>query len=318
MIDADESEDFVAGLVEEVADNALTIIYDKYIERQLIPFTVALAKDAVLQIVEVSSAQHDAPPATSWAGHALFPPQWYFLEHEQPEQEVLSNPSFIEDEEPPPVLVDAWAQGVMQRRPIKSVVTARESLEKIEEDLKYVARHCRCLFLPFTSSCAQFLLLTVTECASSPPPSPHRADQVSEESAAGREITEFSELTLTAETTEVVSESRETTGPISVPKPGPRPKQPVVIPYSSKRKVPFRPYNGRMKSAGVSKIEETLHETELRIRIEEELSDRAATTQEEQEELLRGMPASCHSILKVSLIVVSPQRFVIIRAIFMT
>ena len=53
MLDRDDSGSFVIDLVNDIYSAADKIIYDKYIEDQLIPYTVLQVKDALLQIVEV-------------------------------------------------------------------------------------------------------------------------------------------------------------------------------------------------------------------------------------------------------------------------
>ena len=39
--------------VEEVVNSAMDEIYRRYIQKQLLPYTVIQAKDAILQIIEV-------------------------------------------------------------------------------------------------------------------------------------------------------------------------------------------------------------------------------------------------------------------------
>jgi len=53
MVDKDNSEDFIEDIIEELVDTTIGTIYDNYIDRQLLPFTVTMAKDAILQIIEV-------------------------------------------------------------------------------------------------------------------------------------------------------------------------------------------------------------------------------------------------------------------------
>ena len=53
MIDKDSSEDVVDRIMEELVDTTMDTIYKMYTERQLLPFTVSQAKDAILSIVEV-------------------------------------------------------------------------------------------------------------------------------------------------------------------------------------------------------------------------------------------------------------------------
>jgi len=53
MIDHDDGDDFISDIVEEVNATALDIIFKSYIQKQLIPYTVCQAKDAIIQIIEV-------------------------------------------------------------------------------------------------------------------------------------------------------------------------------------------------------------------------------------------------------------------------
>lgn len=53
MLDKDGAEDFIEDIVEEIVDTSLDKIYKLYLDRQLLPFTVTMAKDAILQVIEV-------------------------------------------------------------------------------------------------------------------------------------------------------------------------------------------------------------------------------------------------------------------------
>jgi len=53
MLERDEGDDFIAELVDELLENVDTIIYTKYIESQLVPYTVLQAKNDILHIIEV-------------------------------------------------------------------------------------------------------------------------------------------------------------------------------------------------------------------------------------------------------------------------
>ena len=54
MLDKDGAEDFVDDIVDDLIDLTLGRCYELHIQRQLIPFTVSQAKDAILSIIEVS------------------------------------------------------------------------------------------------------------------------------------------------------------------------------------------------------------------------------------------------------------------------
>ena len=54
MLEHDDSDDFIAELLDELLENLDAVIYSKYLESQLVPFTVLHAKNAILEIIEVS------------------------------------------------------------------------------------------------------------------------------------------------------------------------------------------------------------------------------------------------------------------------
>jgi len=56
MLDHDDADDFIAELIDELIENVDKIIYTNYIESQVVPYAVLHAKDAILQIIEVSLA----------------------------------------------------------------------------------------------------------------------------------------------------------------------------------------------------------------------------------------------------------------------
>jgi len=54
MLEREDGDDFIAELIDELLENVDSVIYAKYIESQLAPYTVLQAKNAILQIIEVS------------------------------------------------------------------------------------------------------------------------------------------------------------------------------------------------------------------------------------------------------------------------
>lgn len=89
MLDRDDSGSFVIDLVNDIYSAADKIIYDKYIEDQLIPYTVLQVKDALLQIVE-----------------------WQFLARDEDSSSTASMFQ-IQDDEPRTAITDCWAQGAV-------------------------------------------------------------------------------------------------------------------------------------------------------------------------------------------------------------
>lgn len=53
MLEKDGSEEFIEDIVDEIIDTSMDKIYKLYLEKQLLPFTVTMAKDAILQVIEV-------------------------------------------------------------------------------------------------------------------------------------------------------------------------------------------------------------------------------------------------------------------------
>ena len=55
MVDRDGADEYVTDIVDELMEAAMSAIYDKYIESQLLPFTITQARDAITEIIEVSA-----------------------------------------------------------------------------------------------------------------------------------------------------------------------------------------------------------------------------------------------------------------------
>jgi len=55
MLDKDGAEDYVDDIVDGLITATLDKCFGLYIDKQLIPFTVSQAKDAILTIIQVSS-----------------------------------------------------------------------------------------------------------------------------------------------------------------------------------------------------------------------------------------------------------------------
>uniref|UniRef100_A0A1I8IKS1 Integrase_H2C2 domain-containing protein n=1 Tax=Macrostomum lignano TaxID=282301 RepID=A0A1I8IKS1_9PLAT len=227
-----ENEEFVLGIVNDVVDTALSEIYEKYLQRQLIPYTVSLAKDAMLQIIE-----------------------WNFLSHDEGESpDRLTGEAWSEDREPASATIDSWGQGCIP----KTVLTPRSSR------------------------------------LSTPAPQPEAiaeeddADLVEAAAAAAESSGVDEEAEFAAATAE--AEAETATGPeAGSSRPGARFR--------------FRPYRGKLKSAGLSAMSETLLETELRLRDVDDprrgAAAEAAGGGSGGGGGVGGMPTSCLSILKV-------------------
>lgn len=116
MLEKDGSEEFVEDIVDDLITTTLDKCYELYIERQLVPFTVTQAKDAILSIIE-----------------------WQFLGRDEGEESPESDTGWIQDEEPDPAETDCWAQGSVPRTYIPSpapepIIEEPEEEEIIQEE----------------------------------------------------------------------------------------------------------------------------------------------------------------------------------------
>ena len=53
MLDRDDGDEFIADIIEDLAAQVNDKIYVDYISRQLIPYTVLQAREAIVQIIQV-------------------------------------------------------------------------------------------------------------------------------------------------------------------------------------------------------------------------------------------------------------------------
>ncbi|XP_072038918.1 uncharacterized protein [Amphiura filiformis] len=98
LLDKEDGEEYVIDVVGDIIDSAINVIYDNYIQKQLYPYTVMQARDAILQIIE-----------------------WQFLARDEGEDRPQDDVTWQEEEEPMPCLPDAWAQGSVPRHPLPPV-----------------------------------------------------------------------------------------------------------------------------------------------------------------------------------------------------
>ncbi|XP_061408941.1 uncharacterized protein C2orf81 homolog [Lethenteron reissneri] len=88
MLDLEDGEMYVRDLLEELLECTMEECHKIYIQRQLIPFTVSQAKEALLNVIECR-----------------------FLARDEGQLSVECDPSWQEDLEPQPCSIDTWAQG---------------------------------------------------------------------------------------------------------------------------------------------------------------------------------------------------------------
>ncbi|KAL7975881.1 hypothetical protein Chor_011796 [Crotalus horridus] len=88
LLASEEAEDAVGDLLAALLDQVLGGCYKVYLARQRVPYVIAQAREAMLQIVE-----------------------WRFLARDAGESDVPTDPAWQEDEEPAAAVPDSWAQG---------------------------------------------------------------------------------------------------------------------------------------------------------------------------------------------------------------
>ncbi|XP_041363879.1 uncharacterized protein C2orf81 homolog isoform X2 [Gigantopelta aegis] len=229
MLDHDNSEEFIIDMLDTVVENTMNIIYENYIEKQLLPFTITQAKDAILQIVE-----------------------WQFLARDDGEPEAISDPGWLQDEEPDPAITDCWAQGAVPKSYIAlSTQTIQEEPQAEEE-------------------------------------------AVAEQKISDEEITTGEEEE--PELPDTVSDTMEELVPPEPEPPEEVPAKPEQV-VEKKKKFKFKPYRGKMKSAGVRRMSESLEESEMKLYMEA-IEDAMRSSVGNSSDRLK-MPASCQSLLKV-------------------
>uniref|UniRef100_A0A670ZS66 Uncharacterized protein n=1 Tax=Pseudonaja textilis TaxID=8673 RepID=A0A670ZS66_PSETE len=84
----EDGEDVAGDILAALLDQALAECYKVYLARQCVPYVIAQAREAMLQIVE-----------------------WRFLVRDGGESDVPADPAWQEDEEPAASIPDSWAQG---------------------------------------------------------------------------------------------------------------------------------------------------------------------------------------------------------------
>eukprot|EP00128_Syssomonas_multiformis_P012814 Colp12_sorted_trinity150504_noHs@26647 len=94
LVENEDGEAFIQDLVEEIYDISQKVIYQRYIESQVMPYTIERAKETLLYIIE-----------------------WQFLPRDDPNIPNLE--TWRPDLEPDPAVTDSWARGaVPKQRPM--------------------------------------------------------------------------------------------------------------------------------------------------------------------------------------------------------
>ncbi len=55
MLDRDDGDEFITDIIEDLSAQVMDNIFVEYISRQLIPYTVLQAREAMVQIIQVQA-----------------------------------------------------------------------------------------------------------------------------------------------------------------------------------------------------------------------------------------------------------------------
>eukprot|EP00731_Ephydatia_muelleri_P005428 Em0002g1604a len=99
LIEQEQSSEIASGLVAEVLEVATAILFQRHLDKTVIPHAVEEAKKTLLQMVE-----------------------WYFLSRDEGVTNTTSV-TWTEDEEPVPAIIDSWARGIVIQTPLEMVDT---------------------------------------------------------------------------------------------------------------------------------------------------------------------------------------------------
>lgn len=259
MLDKEEGEDFIVDIVGNIVDSALNVIYDNYIQKQLHPYVVTQARDAILQIIE-----------------------WRFLARDEGETKPEEDNTWQEEDEPLPCVPDAWAQGSVPQnnRPLASPVVSEPGTDITEVSgmsLYPVLEDVVC------ESHADIELIEEREDGQEEDREEEKEEEVTQAQDQSPRLAGPGPEEQDVKTEDV---SKKTEKNVVQPKQDVKPRKPR-----------FKPHKGRVRSAGLRDMHKTLDETERELLEAEKkaLEPKLVIT----DSILEHMPSSCHSILKV-------------------
>ncbi|XP_066509957.1 uncharacterized protein C2orf81 homolog isoform X1 [Hoplias malabaricus] len=128
MISQQEGEDVVADIVEELVDSVTEKCYKLYLEKQLVPFTVVWARDAMVQVIKCQ----------------------YLMRDDSDEPTTILDVK--EDAEPLPSVTDSWAEGCV---PVIRIAKSSQQgcrFDGQELDINYPLQKQRCQSMKKTES----------------------------------------------------------------------------------------------------------------------------------------------------------------------
>ncbi|XP_030835020.1 uncharacterized protein C2orf81 homolog [Strongylocentrotus purpuratus] len=276
MLDKEDGEDFVIDIVSNIVDSALTVIYDNYIQKQLHPYVVTQARDAILQIIE-----------------------WQFLARDEGETQPENDATWLEEDEPMPCVPDAWAQGSVpqKNRPLMSPLLSEPGTDIT--DVTGMSHHV----ILEDVVCESHADIELADGEEEGGEEDKEVDGEEEKEEGGDQTEDVSERLANAEQEEAEPKSEEVIieetkvlnrifFSIFIFFPHIQAKQEAHRP----RKPKFKPHKGRVRSAGLRDMHKSLDEMEREVL---EAERKASEPKVVRDSILDHMPSSCHSILKV-------------------
>jgi len=99
----EEAEQFAISLLEEIIWNAETLLFEKYIEKQIIPFTLNFFENKIMEIID-----------------------WNFFKYDNG---IINEDAWSPDKELVPIINDSWARGAIpvKQIPKKNLISVENS-----------------------------------------------------------------------------------------------------------------------------------------------------------------------------------------------
>ncbi|XP_041485086.1 uncharacterized protein C2orf81-like isoform X1 [Lytechinus variegatus] len=269
MLDKEDGEDFVIDIVGNIVDSALTVIYDNYIQKQLYPYVVTQARDAILQIIE-----------------------WQFLARDEGETQPENDATWLEEDEPMPCVPDAWAQGSVpqKNRPLLSPPVSEPGT-----DITHVSgmSHREILEDVICESHADIEPVEIPD-GEKEGGEEDKEEEGKEEDEKEGGITQPEDVSERLAGLEQPEAEQKTGGDLKdEAKPSEKAKPEAYRP----RKPKFKPRKGRIvHSAGLRDMHKSLDEMEREMLEAERKANEPKPVVKDS--ILDHMPSSCHSILK--------------------
>ncbi|XP_063781632.1 uncharacterized protein C2orf81 homolog isoform X2 [Pseudophryne corroboree] len=262
MVADEDGEDVVGDIVDDVISRVMDECFTVYLTRQVIPYTVSQARDAITHIIK-----------------------WTFMPRDKSEDELDSDTNW--QEEPALCPNDSWAQGcVPVTQPVPSLRSShpQASSEHLMPDIPEQEAEAGTQTLDLTIS------LNSSEYPTLPNPRPAESEAKIQTVEPQKYPQNFEDLPLP-------NPGQEDTQPYATQasqlhiKPTP-PLEP------KKTRNRYHPHRGPLRSAGFKNITKSLEETEKEMLLDQFLREKE---ENKADETLNLLPTSLHNILKIQL-----------------